>query len=451
MIPRYTLSDGVRATFSVRDLHETSVHHDWKVDDLQDSDESISMQHSANGTASVVIGAESVERRKKRPSRWGTPTTSYGKETDSVTASIPLPVGPPLTQPEVICLENIPIPSSNKRLSPSQQSVIAQPSVLNTTPSTSFAFSASASSVPTFRLASGQPQLSLAPFAGPTLGQQQIGLSQQSLATLSQQQLASLGQQTLASLGQQPLPGLSQPQLTPLGQASLVQMQPPLLPNLLLPPLNLGAMNNLLAAGLLANSNPLAAQSIAQPLTQPSPAPTAPFVLNPTPKPPEGVPPPPPFEKPSIPPNNLSVCEPLAEKIRKLIEASSVRPLCNSPGPPLQTAESDEAEEPSGDYLKAEAGRKSASADDEETGEATVRVKKGAHRNGTMFEEARRMLSSSLKKVYRMRQISKQEYKEIMKKGVMALSQRTKLDQRRVDDYAAKYVECVIHRRKKRH
>lgn len=46
-----------------------------------------------------------------------------------------------------------------------------------------------------------------------------------------------------------------------------------------------------------------------------------------------------------------------------------------------------------------ESGRKSASADDEETGEA-IKVKK-FHKNGAMFEEARRMLSSSLKKVYR--------------------------------------------------
>lgn len=132
-----------------------------------------------------------------------------------------------------------------------------------------------------------------------------------------------------------------------------------------------------------------------------------------------------------------------------------------------------------------ESGRKSASADDEETGEA-VKVKK-FHKNGVMFEEARRMLSSSLKKFYRcvssriiirfrrnrvafwvkcfiviskyffsisifrLKQITKQEYKEIMKKGVTALSQRTKLDQRKVDEYATKYVECVVHRRKKRH
>lgn len=46
-----------------------------------------------------------------------------------------------------------------------------------------------------------------------------------------------------------------------------------------------------------------------------------------------------------------------------------------------------------------ESGRKSASADDEETGEA-IRGKK-FHKNGAMFEEARRMLSSSLKKAYR--------------------------------------------------
>ncbi len=47
-----------------------------------------------------------------------------------------------------------------------------------------------------------------------------------------------------------------------------------------------------------------------------------------------------------------------------------------------------------------ESGRKSASADDEETEEAGKEVKK-LHKNGAMFEEARRMLSSSLKRVYR--------------------------------------------------
>lgn len=41
--------------------------------------------------------------------------------------------------------------------------------------------------------------------------------------------------------------------------------------------------------------------------------------------------------------------------------------------------------------------RKSASAEDEETGEASVKK----HKNGWMFEQARQMLSESLKKRYR--------------------------------------------------
>lgn len=127
-------------------------------------------------------------------------------------------------------------------------------------------------------------------------------------------------------------------------------------------------MNGLLAAGLLANNNPLAAPPITQPLSQPSSATMTPFVLNPVqlsaasaqqlnqhfvnlattlrnvdaaadsahlsqqpPKQPEGVPPPPPVMKTSeSTSSNISLCEPLAEKIRKLIEASNVRPLCDS-------------------------------------------------------------------------------------------------------------------------
>lgn len=97
--------------------------------------------------------------------------------------------------------------------------------------------------MPSFGLAAGQPQIGLASFAGSGLGQQSLGLGQQSLATLSQQQLTNLGQQTLAGLGQQSLPGLSQPALTPLGQGSLVQMQSsmlPNIPNIFLPALNFG-------------------------------------------------------------------------------------------------------------------------------------------------------------------------------------------------------------------
>lgn len=90
-------------------------------------------------------------------------------------------------------------------------------------------------------MATGQPQISLLPFNGSGLGQQSLGLGQQSLVTLGQQQLTSLGQQTLAGLGQQPMPGLSQPQLASIGQGPLVQMQPSLLPNFFIPPLNLGA------------------------------------------------------------------------------------------------------------------------------------------------------------------------------------------------------------------
>ncbi|VDK64255.1 unnamed protein product [Onchocerca ochengi] len=449
-----------------------------------DSDENVSMYSASSSHI------ETKEKRKRRPSRWGTPTTSKSHDT-IITASIPLPLGPPLTQ-STVSLENIPIPSTDQQPPQSQVALLSRPSALNTAPSTSFALKSA--SIPSFGMASGQPQISLAPFAGSGLGQQPLGLSQQSLVTLGQQQLTSLGQQTLADLGQQSVPGLSQPQLASIGQGSLVQMQPSLLPNFFLPPLNLSAMNSLLAAGLLANNNPLAAPPITQPLAQPSSATTAPFMLNPVqlstasaqqlnqhfvnlattlrrnvdivadsshlsqqpPKQPEGVPPPPPVMKPSeSTSNSISLCEPLAEKIRKLIEASNVRPMCDSSvedgTTKIDVTIDDEMDNVvlCDDSKIGESGRKSASADDEETGEA-IKVKK-FHKNGAMFEEARRMLSSSLKKVYRLKQITKQEYKEIMKKGVTALSQRTKLDQRKVDEYAAKYVECVVHRRKKRH
>lgn len=127
-------------------------------------------------------------------------------------------------------------------------------------------------------------------------------------------------------------------------------------------------VNGLLAAGLLANNNPLAAPPITQPLSQPSSATTAPYMLNPMQlsaasaqlnqhfvnlattlrrsvdtapdsshlsqqphKEPEGVPPPPPVVNSSESTvSNISLCEPLAEKIRKLIEASNVRPLYDS-------------------------------------------------------------------------------------------------------------------------
>ncbi|VDO37447.1 unnamed protein product, partial [Onchocerca flexuosa] len=323
-----------------------------------DSDENVSMYSASSSHI------EAKEKRKRRPSRWGTPTTSKSYDT-IITASIPLPLGPPLTQ-STVSLENIPIPSTDQQPTQSQVALLSRPSALNTTPSTSFPLKSA--SIPSFGMASGQPQISLAPFAGSGLGQQPLGLNQQSLVTLGQQQLTSLGQQTLAGLGQQSVPGLSQPQLASIGQGSLVQMQPSLLPNFFLPPLNLGAMNSLLAAGLLANNNPLAAPPITQPLAQPSSATTAPFMLNPVqlstasaqqlnqhfvnlattlrrnvdvaadsshlsqqpPKQPEGVPPPPPVMKPSeSASNNISLCEPLAEKIRKLIEASNVRPMCD--------------------------------------------------------------------------------------------------------------------------
>ncbi|VBB30680.1 unnamed protein product [Acanthocheilonema viteae] len=440
-----------------------------------DSDENISM-YSA-GSSHI----DAKEKRKRRPSRWGTPTTSKIHDNAIITASIPLPLGPPLTQ-STVSLENIPVPSTDQQPAQSQVTLPSRPSALNTAPSTSFALKST--SIPSFGMVTGQPQISLAPFAGSGLGQQALGLNQQSIVTLGQQQITSLRQQTLAGLGQQPVPGLSQPQLTSIGQGSLVQMQPSLLPNFFLPPLNLGAMNGLLAAGLLANNNPLAAPPITQPMGQPSSASTTPFMLNPVQlsaasaqqlnqhfvnlattlrrnvdtvadsahlsqqpsKQPEGVPPPPPVMKPSeSTSSNISLCEPLAEKIRKLIEASNVRPLCDSSVEDSTTkigvTVDDEINNvvPCDDSKVGESGRKSASADDEETGEA-VKIKK-FHKNGAMFEEARRMLSSSLKKVYRLKQITKQEYKEIMKKGVTALSQRTKLDQRKVDEYAAKCSE----------
>uniref|UniRef100_A0AAF5PI03 RING-type domain-containing protein n=1 Tax=Wuchereria bancrofti TaxID=6293 RepID=A0AAF5PI03_WUCBA len=449
-------------------------------EDLKDSDENISMYSASSSHV------EAKEKRKRRPSRWGTPTTSKSHDNTIITASIPLPLGPPLTQ-SAVSLENIPVPSIDQQ-PPQSQALSSKPSAVNTAPSTSFALKSA--SIP-FGMASGQSRISLAPFAGSALGQQPLGLSQQSLVTLGQQQLTGLGQQTLAGLGQQSVPGLSQPQLTSIGQGSLVQMQPSLLPNFFLPSLNLSAMNGLLAAGLLANNNPLAAPPITQPL---APATTTPFILNPvqfsaasaqqlnqhfvnlattlrrnvdtsvdsahlsqqSSKQPEGVPPPPPVIKPSESiSNDISLCEPLAEKIRKLIEASNVKPLCDLSVEDGTAKIGVTVDDQINNVVlcdnskMGESGRKSASADDEETGEA-AKVKK-LPKNGAMFEEARRMLSSSLKRVYRLKQITKQEYKEIMKKGVTALSQRTKLDQRKVDEYAAKYVECVVHRRKKRH
>ncbi|KAK6110911.1 Zinc finger C3HC4 type (RING finger) family protein [Brugia pahangi] len=454
-------------------------------EDLKDSDENISMFSASSSHV------EAKEKRKRRPSRWGTPTTSKSHDNTIITASIPLPLGPPLTQ-SAVSLENIPVPSIDQQPPQSQVALSSKPSALNTAPSTSFALKSA--SIP-FGMASGQSRISLPPFAGSGLGQQPLSLSHQPLVTLGQQQLTGLGQQTLTGLGQQSVPGLSQPQLTSIGQGSLVQMQSSLLPNFFLPPLNLGAMNGLLAAGLLANNNPLAAPPITQPLAQPSSASTTPFIFNPvqlsaasaqqlnqhfvnlattlrrnvdtaadsahlsqqSSKQPEGVPPPPPVMKPSESvSNNISLCEPLAEKIRKLIEASNVKPLCDTSvddgtakiGVTMDNGINNVVL--CDNSKMGESGRKSASADDEETEEAGKEVKK-LHKNGAMFEEARRMLSSSLKRVYRLKQITKQEYKEIMKKGVTALSQRTKLDQRKVDEYAAKYVECVVHRRKKRH
>uniref|UniRef100_A8PXV2 PHD-finger family protein n=1 Tax=Brugia malayi TaxID=6279 RepID=A8PXV2_BRUMA len=454
-------------------------------EDLKDSDENISMFSASSSHV------EAKEKRKRRPSRWGTPTTSKSHDNTIITASIPLPLGPPLTQ-SAVSLENIPVPSIDQQPPQSQVALSSKPSALNTAPSTSFALKSA--SIP-FGMASGQSRISLPPFAGSGLGQQPLSLSHQPLVTLGQQQLTGLGQQTLAGLGQQSVPGLSQPQLTSIGQGSLVQMQPSLLPNFFLPPLNLGAMNGLLAAGLLANNNPLAAPPITQPLAQPSSASTTPFMFNPvqlsaasaqqlnqhfvnlattlrrnvdtaadsahlsqqSSKQPEGVPPPPPVIKPSESvSSNISLCEPLAEKIRKLIEASNVKPLCDTSVDDGTAKIGVTMDDGINNVVlcdnskMGESGRKSASADDEETGEAGKEVKK-LHKNGAMFEEARRMLSSSLKRVYRLKQITKQEYKEIMKKGVTALSQRTKLDQRKVDEYAAKYVECVVHRRKKRH
>lgn len=81
--------------------------------------------HSADGNDVIA-----KERRKKRPSRWGTPTTSKTKESANVTASIPLPLGPPLTQ-SAVSLENIPIPSTNQHPSLPQVNLPPRPSALN--------------------------------------------------------------------------------------------------------------------------------------------------------------------------------------------------------------------------------------------------------------------------------------------------------------------------------
>lgn len=73
---------------------------------LQDSNESMYSPSSSH--------IEAKEKRKRRPSRWGTPTTSKNHDNNIVTASIPLPLGPPLTK-SVISLENIPVPSTHQQ------------------------------------------------------------------------------------------------------------------------------------------------------------------------------------------------------------------------------------------------------------------------------------------------------------------------------------------------
>ncbi len=73
---------------------------------------------------------EAKEKRKRRPSRWGTPTTSKSHDNTIITASIPLPLGPPLTQ-SAVSLENIPVPSIDQQPPQSQVALSSKPSALN--------------------------------------------------------------------------------------------------------------------------------------------------------------------------------------------------------------------------------------------------------------------------------------------------------------------------------
>uniref|UniRef100_A0A0N5A8Q0 SFR19-like C-terminal domain-containing protein n=1 Tax=Syphacia muris TaxID=451379 RepID=A0A0N5A8Q0_9BILA len=360
-----------------------------------------------------------LNSRKNRPSRWGTPTQSseqqhQGQHCTTNTASIPLPSGPPITQKTP--LEFIPISQSNV-VRPSVTSPINlnnRSSALNTSPSTSFALNAFAPPLPSFGMNGNA--LNTQPAPVPQLGT------------------------------------LSVPQL-PLSS--------PLFPSLLMPPsLGFGAVNDLLAAGLIGNAT-LTAPSVSsqappfvlsqvnnqsQDITQQlasfasslQPLGTHPPRLTVT-----GVPPPPPATSNGKAEVDISISKPLAEKIRQIAEGAELCPLSED-----THDNSKKNEHKAGEEVKHnESGRKSASAEEEEGSDADAKVTTS---KGPMFNQARKMLSTSLKKNFKKRLITKEEYKIIMKKGVTALSQRTRLNQAKVDDYANKYVQCIIHRRKKK-
>ncbi|VDM46540.1 unnamed protein product [Toxocara canis] len=153
-----------------------------------------------------------------------------------------------------------------------------------------------------------------------------------------------------------------------------------------------------------------------------------------------GVPPPPPMTT-RVHEVDVSL-EPLAERIRQLTEGNAIRSFGEETA--TGSGEKQGKDEPRG--CTEWGGRKSASAEEEEASDADAKIRK----NGPMFDQARQMLSESLKKAYKKKRITKDEYKEIMKKGVTALSQRTKLDEKKVSEYASKYVEYVLRRRKKK-
>ncbi|VDK47320.1 unnamed protein product [Anisakis simplex] len=325
-----------------------------------------------------------------------TTTTAMNNNISKITAaSIPLPSGPPLPP---ISLDNIPIPNRSSALSASISSI-------NTTPSTSFALNLA-------------PPFGLAP---------PLGLSSVANAHLGQLQLPS-------------------------------QM----FPNILMQPsFPVGAMNNILAAGILGNA------SLGSSISQAN----NPFVLGQMPNqnahltqqianltsfqsnvssaqqqrlPLAGVPPPPPLAN-RLPETDAASLEPLAERIRQLTEGNVIHPfgentVCGSGMVVKQCKEDVKGTNEWG-------GRKSASAEEEEQ---TIDKDAKVHKNGPMFDQARQLLSESLKKAYKKKRITKDEYKEIMKKGVAALSQRTKLDEKKVAEYANKYVEYMLAKRAKK-
>ncbi|KHN72460.1 PHD and RING finger domain-containing protein 1 [Toxocara canis] len=358
----------------------------------------------SNGTRSGM--------RKNRSTRWDTPTTSV--QNTNVTASIPLPTGPPVQQ--TISLDTIPVPNRAAAMCPPispHVALAAGPSSLNTSPSTSFALNA------------------LAP---------PFGMGPSSLCT-------------------QPPIGLSSIANAHLGQQQLLQLPPQVFPNLLMQPsFPIGAVNNILAAGLLGNAPigppisqagtpfvfgqmqiPTQNQQLTQQLANLASLQSSTSSQQPR-LPLAGVPPPPPMTT-RVHEVDVSL-EPLAERIRQLTEGNAIRSFGEETA--TGSGEKQGKDEPRG--CTEWGGRKSASAEEEEASDADAKIRK----NGPMFDQARQMLSESLKKAYKKKRITKDEYKEIMKKGVTALSQRTKLDEKKVSEYASKYVEYVLRRRKKK-